>query len=79
MPRIFERPTGRHLGDLNEQEYTQLMSLFESPNDTQPAPIGPKAVERLVESGASERLLAVVRKILAGGGDFEVEWESDPD
>lgn len=80
MPRIFARPTGRHLGDLNEREYTQLMSLFsESPGDKQPASIGPDAVDRLAGSGASERLLMVVQEILQGCEDFEVEWEPDPD
>lgn len=80
MPRIFERSTGRHLGDLSEQEYTQLMSLFpESPDGSQPAPIDSAAAERLAGSGASERLLAVVQQILESGEDFEVEWESDPD
>lgn len=80
MPRILDRRTGRQLGELSEQEYTQLMSLFEeSPDDGLPAPVDPDAVERLAGSGASERLMMVVQKILQGCDDFEVEWEQDPD
>lgn len=75
MPRILDRTTGRQLGDLDEQEYAQLMSLL----GKQPALTAPDVVDRLAGSGASGQLLAVVRQILEGGEDFEVEWESDPD
>lgn len=80
MPRILGSRTGRDLGELNEREYELLMTLFKvSPEGRAPSPISPEAVERLVQSGASERLLAVVQKILRGHEDFEVDWEQDPD
>lgn len=76
MPTIIDRRTGRELGRLSELEYTQLMSLFEeSWDDELPAPIDPDALERLAESGASPRLMAVVMQILQGGEDFDVGWE----
>lgn len=76
MPRIYDRRTGRHLGWLSEQEWTQLMALLEEPTDDEmPSPIDPDAVEWLAESGASERLLAVVQQILQGREDFDLDWE----
>lgn len=78
MPRIIDRSSGRELGRLSELEYGQLMSLFEeSWDDELPAPIDPDAIERLAESGASPRLMAVVMQILQGGEDFDVGWEPD--
>jgi hypothetical protein len=80
MPRILSRRTGRELGVLDEHEYAQLMALFAASADGQaPAPVGPDAVARLAGSGASARLLAVVRQILQDREDFEVDWEQDAD
>lgn len=76
MPRIYDRRTGRDLGMLSEQEWVQLMALLEEPTDDEmPSPIDPDAVERLAESGASDRLLSVVRQILQGREDFDLDWE----
>lgn len=80
MPRIFDRRTGRDLGRLTEQDCAQLMSLFEEPTrDEEPTPIDPDAVERLAESGASDRLMIVVRQILQDDEDFDLGWEPDQD
>lgn len=76
MPRIIDRRTGRNLGTLSEQEWSQLMALLEEPTDDEmPTPIDPEAVERLAESGASERLLTVVQQILQGREDFDLDFE----
>ena len=78
MPRIFDRRTGAHLGTLSEDECAQLMALFEeSTRSEEPIPIDPELVERLAESGASERLLAVLGQILQGREDFDLDWEPD--
>lgn len=77
MPRLIDRRTGTHLGELSEQEYVQLRALLEEyPDEGVPAAIDADALERLAESGASERLLAVARQILQGREDFDVGWES---
>lgn len=78
MPRIFDRRTGRHLGTLDADECAQLMALFEEPTrDEEPLPLDPDILERLAESGASDRLLLVVRQIMEGREDFDVGWEPD--
>jgi hypothetical protein len=56
------------------------MSLFEEPTrDEEPTPIDPDAVERLAESGASDRLMTVVLQILQDDEDFDLGWEPDQD
>lgn len=78
MPRIFDRRTGAHLGTLSEEECAQLMTLFEESTRTfDPIPIDPELVEGLAESGASERLMAVLQQILQGREDFDLGWEPD--
>lgn len=78
MPRIFDRRTGKHLGRLSEDECAQLMALFAEPTrGEEPLPIDPDDVEQLAESGASDRLLAVLQQILQGREDFDIGWEPD--
>ncbi len=78
MPRIIDRRTGNHLGTLTEEECAQLMALFEEPTrDDEPLPIDPEVLERFAESGASERLLAVLQQILQGREDFDLGFEPD--
>lgn len=82
MPRLIDRRTGRHLCTITEEEFVQLMSLFEEPVGEGPAdeplmPIDPDLLERLAESGASERVLMVAQQILQGREDFDLGWEPD--
>lgn len=78
MPRILDRRTGAHLGTLSQDECAQLMALFEeSTRLDEPIPIDPDLVERIAESGASDRLVAVLQQILQGREDFDLGWEPD--
>lgn len=78
MPKIFDRRSGRHLGYLNDEECAQLMALFEEPTrDEEPLPLDPELIERMAASGASERLLVLLRQIIEGREDFDVGWEPD--
>lgn len=78
MPRMFDRRTGRQLGWLTDAECAQLMALFEEPTRAEePIAIDPDTVERLAESGASDRLLAVLQQLLQGREDFDIGWEPD--
>lgn len=80
MPRMIDRRTGTYLGTLSDEECTQLMALFDEPTrDDEPLPIDPDVVERLAESGASERMLAVLQQILQGREDFDLGFEADTD
>ena len=78
MPRMIDRRTGAYLGTLSDEECSQLMTLFEeSTRDEEPIPIDPDVVEGLAESGASERLMAVLQQILQGREDFDLGFEPD--
>jgi hypothetical protein len=78
MPRIIDRTTGRYLGTLTDQECAQLMTLFDEPTRTdEPFPFDPDLVEDLAESGASERVLAVLRQIQQGREDMDIGVEPD--
>ncbi|WP_368563522.1 hypothetical protein [Pseudoxanthomonas sp. UTMC 1351] len=78
MPRIVDRTTGRYLGTLTEQESKQLMALFDEPTRTdEPFPFDPDLIDDLAESGASAPLLAMLRQILQGKEDLDIDVEPD--
>ena len=78
MPRIVDQRTGRHLGTLDETECAQLMALFEEPTrGEEPIPIDPDIIERMAESGASDRLIAVLQQIMQDPEGFDPGWEPD--
>lgn len=78
MPRIVDRTTGRYLGTLTDQESAQLMALFDEPTRTdEPFPFDPDLIDDLAESGASERVLAVLQQIQQGKEDLDLDVEPD--
>lgn len=78
MPRLYDRRSGRYLGQLSEHECVQLMSLFDEPRrEDDPVPIDPEIIERWADAGASERLLSILMQLLQGREDFDLDWEPD--
>lgn len=78
MPRLYDRRSGRYLGQLSEYECAQLTSLFDEPGrGDDPIPLDPDVVERLAEAGASDLLLSVLQQMLEGGDEFDLGWEPD--
>jgi hypothetical protein len=76
MPTMVDQRSGRYLGDFSEQECAQLMALLNTPpSSEEPVLIDPDVVERLAESGASERMLVVLQQVLQDREDFVLGWD----
>lgn len=78
MPRLYDPRTGQDLGTISEQEYARLFDVLAPPGGEGTHVVDPADIARVGEH-ASPALQAVVAAILRGCGDFEVEWEPDPD
>jgi hypothetical protein len=78
MPRLIDSRTGSVLGSFSSEEAAQLNALLREPSvSEEPFVIDPQVVERFAETGASDRLLAVLQQVLQGREDFALDWEAD--
>lgn len=78
MPKLFEKSSDRLLGTITDGELAFLVGqLEEESRDDRDYYVDADTVEMLVEAGAPEHLVGLLRAALGAQGDAEVRWEDD--
>ncbi len=76
MPRLYEKASGRLLGEISEDQLSFLNECLveESEEDRDYYLDGP-AIEFLEEEGADAALMVLLRKALGDRDEIEIRWE----
>ncbi|RQW06789.1 MAG: galactosyldiacylglycerol synthase [Calditrichaeota bacterium] len=78
MISIYEKETGKKLGQLSEKQLHFLMDHLEEESSTdQDYYINTATVDMMAEAGADEELLRMLRNALGKSGEAEIYWSEE--
>ena len=75
MIKIFDKATGRELGEVTEEQFRALVDALEEESDEDTDYyINRATLDLLREAGADPALIALLEQGLAGREDMDVQW-----
>ncbi len=78
MPKLFEKTSGRPLGDISQQDLDLLIAQFEEESSRdRDYFVNRDTFELLSQAGASSTLLAALESALVDSGEADIRWEAD--
>lgn len=73
---LFERESGRRLGELTEEQFSSLRSMLEEESSAdQDYFVSPDVIDYLEENGADAALVQLLRQAVGEGEGIEVAWK----
>ncbi len=73
---LFDKESGRSLGELDDEAFAELARLLEAEhNDDTDRYVTSEAIDYLESEGASVRLITFLRQALAGAEGIEMSWK----
>lgn len=78
MPKLFEKTSGRPLGEISQQDLDLLIAQFEEESSRdRDYYVNRDTFELLSQAGASSGLLGALESALADSGEADIRWEAD--
>ena len=75
MIKIYDKATGRELGEVTPEQFQALMdALEEESEDDRDYYINQDTLDLLREQGADPALVALLERGLAGREDMDIQW-----